>query len=239
MKTCFLTSNPLCEDFRSLNPANGFADQLKRAVPVKSRALYICSNPDSPEETDRHGYGVKACLKAAGFRFSKYAVLDRRNQEDAARLISQSDFILLAGGHVPTQHRFFEELGLRELLAPFQGVILGISAGTMNSADVVYVQPELPGEASDPDFQKFLTGLQLTRTTLLPHYQICKDEVADGKRVYEEITYPDSVGRQFYAIPDGSYLLVQNGVEEMRGESYRIADGTIARFSSVGDCIPL
>jgi hypothetical protein len=162
MKTCFLTSNPLGTDFRSLNPANGFAEQLTAAVPAKSRALYICSDPDSPEETDRYAYGMKASLKASGFRFSKYAVLDKRNQADAAQLIGQSDFIILAGGHVPTQNRFFTELHLKDMLDPYEGVILGISAGSMNSADVVYVQPELPGEAANRNFQKFLSGLNLT-----------------------------------------------------------------------------
>lgn len=239
MKTCFLTSNPLGADFRSLNPANGFVDLLTDALPQKSRALYLCSDPDNAEETDRYAYGMKASLKAAGFRFSKYAVLDRRNQTDAPRLVDQSDFLILAGGHVPTQNRFFAELGLRELLVPFDGVVLGISAGSMNSAELVYAQPELPGEAADGKFQKLLPGLNLMKTTLLPHYQICKDEVLDGRRVYEEITYPDSVGRKFYAIPDGSFLLVRDGIEELRGEAYLIQDGRISRISAVGDCTRL
>jgi peptidase E len=239
MKTCFLTSNPLGTDFRSLNPANGFAEQLTAAVPAKSRALYICSDPDSPEETDRYAYGMKASLKASGFRFSKYAVLDKRNQADAAQLIGQSDFIILAGGHVPTQNRFFTELHLKDMLDPYEGVILGISAGSMNSADVVYVQPELPGEAADRNFQKFLSGLNLTGITILPHYQICKDEVVDGVRVYEEITYPDSLGRKFYAIPDGSYFLIRGRDTELHGEAYLIQDGGIRQISAAGDCIQL
>jgi peptidase E len=239
MKTCFLTSNPLGTDFRSLNPANGFAEQLTAAVPAKSRALYICSDPDSPEETDRYAYGMKASLKASGFRFSKYAVLDKRNQADAAQLIGQSDFIILAGGHVPTQNRFFTELHLKDMLDPYEGVILGISAGSMNSADVVYVQPELPGEAANRNFQKFLSGLNLTGITILPHYQICKDEVVDGVRVYEEITYPDSLGRKFYAIPDGSYFLIRGRDTELHGEAYLIQDGGIRQISAAGDCIQL
>jgi peptidase E len=239
MKTCFLTSNPLGTDFHSLNPANGFAEQLTAAVPAKSRALYICSDPDSPEETDRYAYGMKASLKASGFRFSKYAVLDKRNQADAAQLIGQSDFIILAGGHVPTQNRFFTELHLKDMLDPYEGVILGISAGSMNSADVVYVQPELPGEAADRNFQKFLSGLNLTGITILPHYQICKDEVVDGVRVYEEITYPDSLGRKFYAIPDGSYFLIRGRDTELHGEAYLIQDGGIRQISAAGDCIQL
>ena len=32
---------------------------------------------------------------------------------------------VLAGGHVPTQNRFFLKIGLRELLTEFEGVIMG------------------------------------------------------------------------------------------------------------------
>ena len=48
----------------------------------------------------------------------------------------------------------------------------------MNSADIVYSQPEEEGEAVDPAYQRFLTGLNLTKTNLLPHYQenACQQE---------------------------------------------------------------
>ena len=105
---------------------------------------------------------------------------------------------------------------------------MGISAGSMNLASTVYAQPELEGEAADPLYERFLPGLGLTETMLLPHYQDCKDDVLDGKRVFEDIAYPDSMGRQFIAAPDGSYLLIKDGREELRGEYYMIKDGEIS-----------
>lgn len=41
------------------------------------------------------------------------------------------------------------------MLKDYQGVILGISAGSMNSADVVYAQPEEEGEGIDPEYEKY------------------------------------------------------------------------------------
>lgn len=35
-------------------------------------------------------------------------------------------------------------------------------------------------------------------------------EVLDGKRLFEDITYSDSYGREFYALEDGSYFLIEN-----------------------------
>jgi hypothetical protein len=74
---------------------------------------------------------------------------------------------------------------------------------------------------------------------LLPHFQDVKDDVLDGLRVFEDITYPDSMGKTFYAIPDGSWLLVEAGKEELRGEAYRIRDGGIEQISADGDAVYL
>ena len=66
---------------------------------------------------------------------------------------------------------------------------------------------------------------------LLPHYQAFKDETLDGLLLYAEIACPDSMGRTFYAIPDGSYLLIEGGREKLRGEAYKIKDGAITQIA--------
>ena len=109
----------------------------------------------------------------------------------------------------------------------------------MNSANVVYAQPEEPGEAVDPDYQKFLPGLGLTKHMTIPHYNQDKDSTLDGLRLYEDITCPDSMGRQFYVLVDGSYLLGRDGREELRGEAYLIEDGSIRQICREGDAVLL
>ena len=81
--------------------------------------------------------------------------------------------------------------------------------------------------------------LGLTATMVLPHSQMVKDDVLDGLRVFEDITYPDSVGRSFYALVDGSYLFLHDGVEELRGEAYLIRDGNLQQISAVGERLSL
>ncbi|MBO4916122.1 MAG: Type 1 glutamine amidotransferase-like domain-containing protein, partial [Oscillospiraceae bacterium] len=216
---CFLTS-VTSNDGRRLNTQNGFADELRKAVPQPCEFLFVCSDPDVPEKTDFFAAEVRDSFTDAGFAFTGFTVLDRRNAQSASKLVKKAGLIVLGGGHVPTQNRFFTEIGLRELLSGHNGVVVGISAGSMNAAETVYAQPELPGEAKDPDYRRFLKGLGLTRTMLLPHYQEYRNDILDGMRVYEDITYPDSRGRRFYAICDGSWLLVRDGAEELRGEAY-------------------
>ena len=52
-----------------------------------------------------------AAFARARIPFSAYQVLDGENAGDAAELIAQTDFIILAGGHVPTQNAFFQDIG--------------------------------------------------------------------------------------------------------------------------------
>ena len=136
----------------------------------------------------------------------------------------------------PHRMPFFQRIGLRRLLRDHPGVVMGISAGSMNCADVVYSQPEEPGESA-PKFQRFLPGLGLTRVQVLPHYQKCRDMRLDGQRLYEDITYADSVGNAFYAIPDFSYVVDDGRFVTLFGEGYRIQNGILERLTSHGDAM--
>ena len=235
----FLTSAPpLNEDF-SFSDENSFISEIRAAVKDTVRGLLICSDPDDREKTERHLGAIKTSFELSKIKFSRFDVLDGRNSEKAAELVSSAGFILLDGGHVPTQNKFFMKIGLKELLKDFDGVLMGISAGTMNSAGTVYAQPELEGEAVDPDYVRFFPGLGLTRAMVLPHYQANKDDVLDGLKVYEDIAFPDSMGREFYALVDGSYIFIKDGKQELRGEAYLIKDAKMTKISSVGDITEL
>ena len=236
---CFLTSRVDLPDMGTLNPANRFIDELRLRFPNPCRALHICSDPDGWNKTDYYAALTKKMFEDGGFTFECFYTLDSRNEDLAKELVRESNLLILSGGHVPTQNLFFNKIGLRSLLKDFDGIVIGMSAGSMNSADVVYSQPEEEGEAIDPEYQRFLTGLGLTKINLLPHYQKNKDNVLDGLRIYEDIACSDSIGKTFYAIPDGSYLFINAGKEELRGEAYMVKDGVISKVSSRGDVLPV
>ena len=74
---------------------------------------------------------------------------------------------------------------------------------------------------------------------VLPHYQMIKDDVLDGLRVFEDIAYPDSIGREFYALCDGSYILSENGKETVYGEAYLTKDGQLGKICEAGQTLVL
>ena len=232
----FLTSSPCIPnaDRAILNPANGFVDRLKAVLPAQPKCLFICSDPDSPILTDRFGLEISEAFREAGIEWKTFTTLDHRNDEDAKALIWASDLIILAGGHVPTQNAYFREIDLASLLENYQGVLMGISAGSMNSASTVYLQPEEPGESA-PDFPRFAQGLGLTATNILPHYQQVKDYTLDGLRLFEDITYADSMGNCFLALVDGSYIYNDGAGELLLGEAYVLEDGSMEQISQEND----
>lgn len=163
------------------------------------------------------------------FSIKCFDLIDQRYQDISQEKLQQYDVIILAGGHVPTQNHFFQTLGLKEKIANFQGIVIGISAGSMNCATTVYCQPEEEGESIDQQFQRWIDGLGITKINIIPHYQLVKGRYLDGKRLYEDITYPDSIGHRFIILVDGSYILI-NEKNWIYGESYVLENGELKQI---------
>lgn len=237
MRKLYLTSSPTGSyrseeepDYPGLNPENGLIDELKKDWKDDSSCVLIAATPDAHEMNDEMADFFEEKLIASGLSVKEMVLCDDRNGEEIVEKLEEFDMVILGGGHVPTQNAFFEKIKLREKIQDFDGIIMGISAGTMNCAEIVYAQPELSGESTDPEFQRFIPGLGLTKMMVLPHYQAVKDDVLDGKKLFEEITYPDSVGHKFYVLVDGSYILQRDGKEKVCGEVYLIQDGKFSRY---------
>jgi peptidase E len=242
----FLTSSPTGAyrsgapaPFRGFDPANGLAQELRRNWKEQSRCLLIAAFPDAAAQNEQMRDFFEGVLIDTGLSIECLDLCDGRNGRESVEKLQSYDMIILSGGHVPTEKAFFMEIGLAEKIRGFEGIVMGISAGSMNCARTVYAQPEMPGEATDPSYQRFIPGLGLTDCNILPHYNAVRDDVLDGMRLMEDITYPDSMGRTFYAIVDGSYLFQTQSAgkvrAEIRGEAYRIRDGRIEQISRPGE----
>lgn len=236
----FITASPFIDGAERalLNPDNQFLDRMYAVLPPNPRALFVTSNPDDHSGTCRFGADVFCAFAEAGITFSRYTVLDSTNAASAKKLVHSSDLIIFAGGHVPTQNAFLNAIRMRQLLKDFNGVVMGISAGSMNLASTVYVQPEEEGESS-PDFPRFAPGMGLTRHQILPHYQKVKDNILDGQRLYEDITYADSMGHTFIVLPDGSYIYQDHEEQTLLGKAYRLQDGVLEQVTQDGEALDI
>lgn len=238
----FLTSSPCDDDVPDgcnlpciLDASNGFVDKMRERYQPGSGCVLIAAAPDNYNLNNEMAATFAGAFAWHGMDFGELTLIDWRTADLLPEAITHSGMVILGGGHVPTMHAFLEELHLRELLEGYEGVVMGISAGSMNCCGEIYAQPEEDGESIDPNYQRFLCGLHLTDVMVLPHYQRVKDTWLDGQRLFEDITIPDSCGRAFTVLVDGSYVLVEDGQATVYGESYRIADGVMAPLCGEGE----
>ena len=53
----------------------------------------------------------------------------------------------------------------------------------------------------------------------------------DGKKYIEEVIIPDSFKNKIYAINDGTYFIIDNGITTLYGEAYIIEDWKIIKIN--------
>ena len=217
---------------------NGLLDNLKSIWITDANVLIICADPSDHEKNDSVCACLKESLPMSGLSISHIDKCDDRNPS-AVESLSRIDVLILAGGHVPTQNKFMDHLRLREQLKDFRGIVVAWSAGSMNCANTVYAGPELEGEAIDPLYERWITGLGLTDINIFPHFQSLKDDYLDGLRLIEDITYADSVGHEIIALNDGSYIMLEDGKTTLHGEAYMIKDRQQWKICNDGESISI
>lgn len=243
--TLFLTSSPSGCPFEPgpevpvLDERNRFLENLRAVWPqTPPHGLALAADPANYRGNDEMCRVFGQSFANAGVPLAGFTPCDARNQEEIGELLAHVGFVMLCGGHVPTQNHFFEQIGLPALLQGYHGIVMGVSAGSMNAARVVYAQPEEPGEAADPHYSRWLSGLGLTETRILPHYQFTREHFVDGQRV-EDMALADSRKLPFFALPDGSYILRADGRETLYGKAWYFSDGTMELVNEDGEELPL
>ena len=207
-----------------LPETNGLLKSIKAVWKNDSKVMIISGSPEYYDKNDSVLFCLKGAFSLSNLSASEVLMCDERNKEIIERL-PEMDVIILAGGHVPTQNSFMKTIELKERLQDWDGLLIAWSAGSMNCAEMVYAGPELPGEAIDPKFQRWISGLGITKTNIFPHFDALRDEILDGLRLIEDITYADSMGHEIIALNNGSFIVIDNGTEMLYGEAYSIKNG--------------
>lgn len=169
-----------------LDESNSFGDNLRKYWVPDARFLIFVSDPSDEKMAEHMALEMQHAFSMAGFSISEircfnyqsiknYRLQNGCSSETAARAalkeaLEWADVFFLSGGHAPTENRFIKECDLKSLLHNseiFDGIFIGLSAGTINAADEAYLIPELPGESIDPDFVRFTDGLGFTNINVV------------------------------------------------------------------------
>jgi EAL domain-containing protein (putative c-di-GMP-specific phosphodiesterase class I)/GGDEF domain-containing protein/peptidase E len=204
-----------------------FFDDLRKEWKNPSNILYIPCDPEALEENNHQLKHVLDAFIFKGLEVNEARIFDGKKFNSIDEAVSWADVVYLSGGHAPTQLAFMNSIGLKKALLNYDGIVIGLSAGSVNAAFFSYQLPELPGEATDPNFNRFAFGLDLTNIQIIPHSDAMKDFVIDGLRFIDDVVLPDSYGQRFYMISDGSYFKIKKGKTVFCGTGSIIEDGSI------------
>lgn len=219
-----------------IDESNQFGDNLRKYWVPDAKFLIFASDPSNTSVADHIMRELKDAFSLSGFSIAELRYFDYQyienfrnshncNPDTAAKealkeALQWANIFFLAGGHTPTENAFMKKCDLKNLISDrnlFDGIFIGLSAGTMNAAEEVYMAPELSGESTDPTFVRFTDGLGLTKIQTVPHIEYEQTVTLDGKDFIKEIVAKDSINREIYLIADGSYFMIRNGITEFFG----------------------
>lgn len=164
---------------------------LKTYIKSGSNFVFVASEFENIfEKTDWYCEQFIKMFSECGIIFDDVKVIDNRlSRETAQTTVETADVIWLAGGDTPTQFGYIESYGLIPYLREHKGVIIGMSAGSINMAKiavctltcehselVIYEALGLVDFSVEPHLDKSnITEELLSLSEKYPLYGICDD----------------------------------------------------------------
>ena len=130
--------------FSDISKEQGFneiqREYLKKDIKNNDTIVFIATTFDDYEKNDLYYNNLIKHFKNIDITFNKAYLIDNRVAKDLAKdYILKSNIIFLMGGDAKKQIDSVKEYDLFEILKSKEGIILGVSAGSMNqSSRVVY-----------------------------------------------------------------------------------------------------
>lgn len=195
--------------FSRINKETGFTKTEKKYMQkdIKENSIItFISAYTKEEEKQKESIENKIkCFKQIGINFKKkYTIDEETNKKDALKYIKESNIIFLLGGAPHIQMQIINKNELQQELRKVP-LIIGVSAGAMNQTKrVIYIDKFEENKLYDYE------GLNYFETSIYPHYS--QDLIKEIKEVSQK--------QPIIAIPDGSFIRIENDKVEYIGKKY-------------------
>lgn len=221
-----------------LSTKNGFRNKIINLLKDAKNFVFICNDSSFVEHNEISAKFIFDALNDSGLNFTNYTILDNSTKHNAKQILNDADFIYLQGGTIFTQNQFLKEINFKDLLKNSNAVVMGKSAGAMNLQDMVYVYPETDEEVNNP---KWVSGVGYSSYMVIPHFNLTTgNEYCFGNfNLLNDYFIPDSNGKTFYALLNGSYIYLENNVYTLYGETYKIENGVVTKICDNNNSIIL
>ena len=201
---------------------NGFHEQaaevFQKKITKRERFVLIASDFENLyEKTEKYFYIFLNMFEKIGINFEKTCIIDgRMNIDEAKKAISEADVVWLSGGNTPVQFEHLKKYGLVQALIEFNGVMIGMSAGSINMA-----KTSICTLSCGHYNQEIYDGLACVDVSVEPHF--VRNEVSN--EVLEL-----SKKHIIYGLCDDSFIICSGKAIEFYGEIYKLNNGIIERL---------
>lgn len=200
---------------------NGFSDEIaelfQKKITQRERFAFVASEfKKNHRKTDKYFKFFLNMFEEKGIHFKEACVVDSRmTAKQAQSTVEAADVVWLSGGNTPVEFAYLQEYGLAEIIKNHSGVVIGMSAGSINLADTAICTRDC-----EHDYQQIYPGLGCVRISVEPHFVLSKfsDEILELSENYV-----------IYGLCDESVIVCEDGNTEFYGEIYKIEKGNVER----------
>ena len=206
--------------FSGISKEQGFnkvqKEYLKKDIKNNDTITFIATTFDNYEKNDLYYNNLIKHFKNIDITFNKAYLIDNRVVKDLAKdYILKSNIIFLMGGDTKKQMDSVKEYNLFETLKSKEGIILGVSAGSMNQSSRVVYKNDYNNYVIE-DYE----GLGHIDINIYPHLDF--NNIDYLKEVFEVSNYTKTV-----ALPNDSFIRIENNNIDFVGEYYTIQNSKI------------
>ena len=206
--------------FSDISKEQGFneiqREYLKKDIKNNDTIVFIATTFDDYEKNDLYYNNLIKHFKNIDITFNKAYLIDNRVAKDLAKdYILKSNIIFLMGGDAKKQIDSVKEYDLFEILKSKEGIILGVSAGSMNQSSRVVYKNDYNNYVIE-DYE----GLGYIDINIYPHLDF--NNIDYLKEVFEVSNYTKTV-----ALPNDAFIRIENNNIDFVGEYYTIQNSKI------------
>lgn len=206
--------------FSDISKEQGFneiqREYLKKDIKNNDTIVFIATTFDDYEKNDLYYNNLIKHFKNIDITFNKAYLIDNRVAKDLAKdYILKSNIIFLMGGDAKKQIDSVKEYDLFKILKSKEGIILGVSAGSMNQSSRVVYKNDYNNYVIE-DYE----GLGYIDINIYPHLDF--NNIDYLKEVFEVSNYTKTV-----ALPNDSFIRIENNNIDFVGEYYTIQNSKI------------
>ena len=201
--------------FSGLDKVNGFTKKqkefLKKDIKNNMNIVFIASSFDNYERNDIKHKELVKLFNDININFNSIYLIDNRIDSNKSKeLIKKSDIIFLMGGDPKKEMDSIIEYDLVSDIKTKEGIIIGVSAGSMNQITNVIYKDEI-----DNNILIKYKGLGFFNTNIYPHVDI------NNKEYLQEIFEVSKYGK-ILCLPNSSFIRIENNKVDIIGEYYYI-----------------